>query len=118
MKPTTRFRRVSSLPVCVVFSRRAKIGWRAAALVAVIAMTTVGVHAPRIYDSVEVAAGHNLYRFSDVTGQVGIPVAPTLSWGTTFIDYDDNGWPDALIGRHVRPPWFLTNAGGTFTRRA
>jgi len=67
--------------------------------------------------SFKLAASRRSYRFADVTGRVGIPVTRTRSWGATFVDYDNNGWPDALVGRHLGKPWFLTNTGGSFSRR-
>jgi hypothetical protein len=82
-----------------------------------VVMTAIGIQPPHDIDSLKLAAGGRSYRFADVTQHVGIPINRYRSWGATFLDYDDNGWPDALIGRHMTRPWFLTNMDGTFTQR-
>ncbi len=44
--------------------------------------------------------------FTDVTFQAGIgePTIPFLGWGTTFIDYDNDGWKDILVANgHIYP---------------
>jgi hypothetical protein len=100
----------------------------AAALVAVIAVSAearveegepsaVGVQAPRDIASFNLPASRRPYRLADVTRSVGIPVTGTRSWGAAFVDYDHNGWPDALVGRHLRRPWFRTNTEGSFAPR-
>jgi hypothetical protein len=97
--------------------RKSTLGRLAAAVVAVIAVSSaVGVQAPRGI-AFELTVSRRSYRFADVTGRVGIPVSRTRSWGATFVDYDRNGWPDALVGRHLRKPWFLTNTEGSFAPR-
>src|SRR5436305_10227082 len=45
--------------------------------------------------------------FTDVSFQVGIgePTIPFLGWGTSFIDYDNDGWKDLIVGNgHLYPP--------------
>jgi len=59
--------------------------------------------------------------FTDISYQAGIaePTIPFLSWGTSFFDYDNDGWLDLLtVNGHVYPevdkqPW-----GTTFAQRA
>ena len=44
--------------------------------------------------------------FTDLTYQTGLgePTIPFLGWGTTFIDFDNDGWKDILIANgHVYP---------------
>ena len=44
--------------------------------------------------------------FTDVTFQAGHgePTIPFLGWGTTFMDYDNDGWKDVLVANgHVYP---------------
>jgi hypothetical protein len=44
--------------------------------------------------------------FTDATYQAGIgePTIPFLGWGTTFIDFDNDGWKDILVANgHVYP---------------
>ncbi len=44
--------------------------------------------------------------FTDVTFQAGIgePTIPFLGWGTSFIDYDNDGWKDLIVANgHVYP---------------
>ncbi|MDQ6785370.1 MAG: CRTAC1 family protein [Acidobacteriota bacterium] len=44
--------------------------------------------------------------FTDVSFQAGIgePTIPFLGWGTSFIDFDNDGWKDILVGNgHVYP---------------
>ncbi|MDT7690209.1 MAG: enediyne biosynthesis protein [Acidobacteriota bacterium] len=44
--------------------------------------------------------------FTDVTFQAGLgePTIPFLGWGTTFIDYDNDGWKDVVVANgHVYP---------------
>jgi enediyne biosynthesis protein E4 len=44
--------------------------------------------------------------FTDVTFQVGLgePTIPFLGWGTSFLDYDNDGWKDLLVvNGHVYP---------------
>lgn len=44
--------------------------------------------------------------FTDVTFQTGLgePSIPFLGWGTSFVDYDNDGWEDLIVGNgHVYP---------------
>ncbi|HZI18961.1 MAG TPA: CRTAC1 family protein [Pyrinomonadaceae bacterium] len=44
--------------------------------------------------------------FTDVTTQAGMgePTIPFLGWGTSFIDYDNDGWKDVFVANgHVYP---------------
>ncbi len=67
--------------------------------------------------------------FTDISYQLGIaePTVPFLGWGTSFLDYDNDGWKDLIVANgHVYPvvdrePWgtsfaerplLFHNAGG------
>lgn len=44
--------------------------------------------------------------FTDITFQAGLgePTIPFLGWGTSFVDYDNDGWQDVLVANgHVYP---------------
>lgn len=44
--------------------------------------------------------------FTDITFQAGMgePTIPFLGWGTSFVDYDNDGWQDVLVANgHVYP---------------
>ena len=44
--------------------------------------------------------------FTDITFQAGLgePTIPFLGWGTSFLDYDNDGWKDVLVvNGHVYP---------------
>lgn len=44
--------------------------------------------------------------FTDITFQAGLgePSIPFLGWGTSFLDYDNDGWKDVIVGNgHVYP---------------
>lgn len=54
--------------------------------------------------------------FTDISYQMGIaePSIPFLGWGTSFIDYDNDGWLDLLeINGHVYPQVDRLNWGTT-----
>jgi enediyne biosynthesis protein E4 len=55
------------------------------------------------------------YAFQDVTGQAGMRDA-TRTWGSTWADVDENGYPDLWIGRHWRQPRLFKASGGTSFR--
>ncbi|MGC0771801.1 MAG: CRTAC1 family protein [Candidatus Acidiferrum sp.] len=58
--------------------------------------------------------------FSDVTYAAGIagPTTPFLSWGTGFLDYDNDGWLDLFIANgHVYPEVDKQDWGTTWAER-
>jgi hypothetical protein len=98
--------------------RKQKLCCLATAAVTIIALpATHGMQTSHASVVLESAASRGSYHFVDVTRAVGIPVSRHKSWGATFVDYDNNGWPDALVGHHAARPWLLTNTDGMFTRR-
>lgn len=58
--------------------------------------------------------------FTDVSYQMGIaePTIPFLGWGTSFFDYDNDGWLDLLeVNGHVYPQVDQMNWGTTWQQR-
>jgi len=58
--------------------------------------------------------------FSEITPEVGIAEVtyPFLSWGTGFIDYDNDGWKDIMsVSGHVYPQADQHDWGTTFAER-
>ena len=58
--------------------------------------------------------------FSEITPQLGIAEVtyPFLSWGTEFIDYDNDGWKDIMsVSGHVYPQVDQHDWGTTFAER-
>jgi hypothetical protein len=65
---------------------------------------------------------HNLYHnegngsFTDQatrTAGTGLPTRPLVSWGTKFVDYDNDGWRDVVvINGHVYPHLIPNPVGG------
>ena len=58
--------------------------------------------------------------FSDVTYQAGLagPTIPFLSWGTGFLDFDNDGWLDLFIANgHVYPEVDKQDWGTTWAER-
>jgi enediyne biosynthesis protein E4 len=58
--------------------------------------------------------------FSEITPQMGIAEVtyPFLSWGTEFIDYDNDGWKDIMsVSGHVYPQVDKYDWGTTFAER-
>jgi hypothetical protein len=58
--------------------------------------------------------------FSEITPQMGIAEVtyPFLSWGTEFIDYDNDGWKDIMfVSGHVYPQVDHYNWGTSFAER-
>jgi hypothetical protein len=53
------------------------------------------------------------YRFADVTAVAGVS-GSTRTWGAAWGDYDSDGDPDLLVGRHHAAPKLLRNDGGVF----
>jgi len=58
--------------------------------------------------------------FSEITPQMGIAEVtyPFLSWGTQFIDYDNDGWKDIMsVSGHVYPEVDQHDWGTTYAER-
>lgn len=58
--------------------------------------------------------------FSEITTKMGIAeiTYPFLSWGTEFIDYDNDGWKDIMfVGGHVYPLVDRYNWGTSYAER-
>jgi hypothetical protein len=58
--------------------------------------------------------------FTDVSYQMGIaePTIPFLGWGTSFLDYDNDGWLDLIVANgHVYPGVDRQNWGTSFRQR-
>jgi len=58
--------------------------------------------------------------FSEITTRMGIAEVtyPFLSWGTQFIDYDNDGWKDIMfVGGHVFPVVDQHNWGTSYAER-
>jgi hypothetical protein len=58
--------------------------------------------------------------FSEITTKVGIAEVtyPFLSWGTQFIDYDNDGWKDIMfVGGHVFPQVDQHSWGTSYAER-
>ena len=54
-------------------------------------------------------------RFSDATAAAGIDLAPTPSFGSSWGDFDGDGWVDLFMCNHWRKPSLYRNRGdGTF----
>lgn len=58
--------------------------------------------------------------FTDITFQAGLgePTIPFLGWGTSFLDYDNDGWPDILVANgHVYPAVDKNQWGTSFAQQ-
>jgi hypothetical protein len=58
--------------------------------------------------------------FTDISYQMGIaePTIPFLGWGTSFFDYDNDGWLDLfVVNGHVYPQVEQLNWGTTWAQR-
>ena len=58
--------------------------------------------------------------FTDISYQMGIaePTVPFLGWGTSFFDYDNDGWLDLLeVNGHVYPEVDHTSWGTSWKQR-
>jgi len=52
--------------------------------------------------------------FTDISGNARLaqPTAPYVGWGTAFVDWDNDGWPDIFIANgHVYPQMDLVKGG-------
>ena len=59
--------------------------------------------------------------FTDVTFQAGLgePTIPFLGWGTSFVDYDNDGWLDLfVVNGHVYPAVDSNQWGTSFAEQA
>jgi enediyne biosynthesis protein E4 len=59
--------------------------------------------------------------FAETTWSSGIgpPTVPMLTWGTRFLDYDNNGWKDLLfVNGHVYPEVDAHHLDETYAQRA
>src|SRR5215207_9227716 len=59
--------------------------------------------------------------FTDVTFQAGHgePTIPFLGWGTTFLDFDNDGWKDVLVANgHVSPGVYNHRWGTSWAQQA
>jgi FG-GAP-like repeat len=52
-------------------------------------------------------------RATDIAREVGLALA-TRTYGAVVFDYDNDGWPDVLIGRHSQPARLFRNERGYF----
>ena len=72
-----------------------------------------GLFVTNFSDDHDTLYSHDLpLMFTDVSTQAGIAkvMGPFVSWGTSFFDYDNDGWPDLLVvNGHVYPQ--VDNAG-------
>jgi len=58
--------------------------------------------------------------FTDVTFQAGLgePTIPFLGWGTSFLDYDNDAWPDLfVVNGHVYPAVDANQWGTSFAEQ-
>jgi hypothetical protein len=56
-------------------------------------------------------------RFRNVTKELGITSGSSRQWGSTFVDYDRNGYSDILLGRHWRSARLFAGTGPGFEAR-
>jgi enediyne biosynthesis protein E4 len=62
---------------------------------------------------------HNLgpegFEDASRTAQIAQPTLPYVAWGTGFVDFDNDGWPDILIANgHVYPQVDTINEGARY----
>ena len=50
--------------------------------------------------------------FQEVSDAIGARTPPSRTWGSAFVDFDRDGWPDLLVGRHLRKALLLRNRSG------
>jgi hypothetical protein len=53
------------------------------------------------------------YSFVRAESQLGVRMKPSRTWGSTFVDYNRDGWADLLVNRHLRHPKLYGNLGGS-----
>lgn len=59
--------------------------------------------------------------FTDLTFQAGLgePTIPFLGWGTSFVDYDNDAWPDLfVVNGHVYPVVDVNQWGTSWAQQA
>lgn len=61
----------------------------------------------------EAAAPTSRYQFRDVTKDAGVLDAGR-TWGSSWVDFEDDGDPDLFLVRHWREPILYLNDGGEF----
>lgn len=66
---------------------------------------------PRSVD--EAAAAPSRYQFRDVTQEAGVLDAGR-TWGSSWVDFEDDGDPDLFLVRHWREPILYVNEDGEF----
>ncbi len=49
--------------------------------------------------------GGGLFSEATYPAGVGTPSVPFVGWGTNFLDYDNDGWPDLLVANGHVYPW-------------
>lgn len=83
-------------------------------LIACVMTATFALEPGQPSDDAEVAAApKGRYRFRDVTRSAGVADAGR-TWGSSWIDFEDDGDPDLLVVRHWREPMLYFNDGGEF----
>jgi hypothetical protein len=71
---------------------------------------------PRTYEAQVGSLYENVggRRFVDRTQRAGLQRAHGKTWGVTFFDYDDDGWPDLYLANDEEPGDLFHNLGGRF----
>ncbi|HWL66382.1 MAG TPA: VCBS repeat-containing protein, partial [Actinomycetota bacterium] len=58
----------------------------------------------------------SLYDFRDGSAALGVSRDESRTWGATWNDFDSDGDPDLMAGRHWREPLFYVNRGRRFQK--